>query len=75
MDKEFEKVFSKIENRYLSELNKKLDVPEPVKNALEDISTKIISIFVEKDMSYENAYYVLDLVSDVLKLKSTKVKL
>lgn len=75
MDKEFEKVFSGIESRYLRELNKKLDLPEPVKKELEDISTKIISVFAEKNMTYENAYFMLELVNEVLKLKSTRVKL
>ena len=75
MDKEFEKVFSGIESRYLRELNKKLDLPESVKKELEDISTKIISVFAEKNMTYENAYFMLELVNDVLKLKSTRVKL
>ena len=75
MDKEFKKVFSKIESRYTHELNEKLDIPESVKKDLEEISTKIISIFAEKDMSYEDAFWMLKLVNDVLKLKSTKVKL
>lgn len=75
MDKEFEKVFSKIESRYTRELNEKLDISEELKKELGEISTKIISIFAEKNMSYERAYWMLELVSDVLKLKSTKVKL
>lgn len=75
MDKEFEKVLSKIKSRYTSELNEKLDIPERVKKDLEEISTKIISIFAEKDMTYEDAFWMLDLVSYVLQLKSTKVKL
>ena len=75
MDKEFEKVFSGIESRYSHELNGKLDLSEEMKKELEDISTKIISIFVEKGMTYGNAYFMLELVRDVLKLKSTRVKL
>lgn len=75
MDKEFEKVFSKIESRYTRELNEKLDISGELKKELGEISAKIISIFAEKNMSYENAYWMLELVSDVLKLKSTKVKL
>ena len=75
MDKEFEKVISKIESNYLRELKQNLEIPEKAKKDFEEISTKIISIFVEKDMTYEDAYWMLDLVSYLLKLKSTKVKL
>ena len=75
MDKEFEKVISKIESLYLRELKQKLEIPEKAKKNFEEVSTKIISIFEEKDMTYEDAYWMLDLVSYLLKLKSTKVKL
>jgi hypothetical protein len=75
MDKEFEKVISKIESHYLHELKQNLEILEKAKKDFEEISTKIISIFVEKDMTYEDAYWMLDLVSYLLKLKSTKVKL
>ena len=75
MDKEFEKVISKIESHYLRELKQNLEIPEKAIKDFEEISTKIISIFVEKDMTYEDAYWMLDLVSYLLKLKSTKVKL
>lgn len=75
MDKEFEKVISKIESLYLRELKQKLEIPEKAKKDFEEVSTKIISIFEEKDMTYEDAYWMLDLVSYLLKLKSTKVKL
>lgn len=75
MDKEFEKVIFKIESHYLRELKQKLEIPEKAKKDFEEVSTKIISIFEEKDMTYEDAYWMLDLVSYLLKLKSTKVKL
>ena len=75
MDKELNKVLSKLEGRHGQRLNRKLDIPEDVKKELEEISSRIIAIFEEKSMSYASAYNMLDLVHAVLEEKSTRVKL
>ena len=75
MDKELNKVLSKVEGRYLHKLNRKLEIPEDIKKELEEISSRIIAIFEEKSMSYASAYNMLDLVHEVLQEKSTRVKL
>ena len=75
MDKELNKVLSKLEGRHGQRLNRKLDMPEEIKKELEEISSSIIAIFEEKSMSYASAYNMLDLVHAVLEEKSTRVKL
>ena len=75
MDKELNKVLSKLEGRHGQRLNRKLDMPEEIKKELEEISSRIIAIFEEKSMSYASAYNMLDLVHEVLEEKSTRVKL
>ena len=75
MDKELNKVLSKVEGRYLHKLNRKLEIPEDIKKELEEISSRIIAIFEEKSMSYASAYNMLDIVHAVLEEKSTRVKL
>ena len=75
MDKELNKVLSKLEGRHGQRLNQKLDIPEDIKKELEEISSRIIAIFEEKSMSYASAYNMLELVHAVLEEKSTRVKL
>lgn len=75
MDKELNKVLSKLEGIHGQRLNRKLDMPEEIKKELEEISSRIIAIFEEKSMSYASAYNMLDLVHAVLEEKSTRVKL
>ena len=75
MDKELNKVLSKLEGRHGQRLNRKLDMPEEIKKELEEISSRIIAIFEEKSMSYASVYNMLDLVHAVLEEKSTRVKL
>ena len=75
MDKELNKVLSKLEGGYLHRLNQELEIPEDIKKELEEISSRIIAIFEEKSMSYASAYNMLDLVHKVLEEKSTRVKL
>ena len=75
MDKELNKVLSKLEGRHGQRLNRKWDMPEEIKKELEEISSRIIAIFEEKSMSYASAYNMLDLVHAVLEEKSTRVKL
>ena len=75
MDKELNKVLSKLEGRHGQRLNRKLDMPEEIKKELEEISSRIIAIFEEKSMSYASAYNMLDLVHAVLEEKSTRVTL
>lgn len=75
MDKELNKVLSKLEGVHSRRLNQKLEIPEDVKKELEEISSRIIAIFEEKSMSYASAYNMLELVHAVLEEKSTRVKL
>lgn len=75
MDKELNKVLSKLEGVHSQRLNQKLEIPEDVKKELEEISSRIIAIFEEKSMSYASAYNMLELVHAVLEEKSTRVKL
>ena len=75
MDKELNKVLSKLEGTYCHRLNQELEIPEDIKKELEEISFRIIAIFEEKSMTYASAYNMLDLVHKVLEEKSTRVKL
>ena len=75
MDKELNKVLSKLEGIHSRRLNQKLEIPEDIKKELEEISSRIIAIFEEKSMSYASAYNMLDIVHAVLEEKSTRVKL
>lgn len=75
MDKELNKVLSKLEGTHCHRLNQELEIPEEIKKELEEISSRIIAIFEEKSMSYASAYNMLDLVHKVLEEKSTRVKL
>ena len=75
MDKEVNKVLTLLKERYARLKQKDYDFPEKEKKLCDEVVTRIISIFEEKSMSYEEAYNMLNLDHEALLYKSTKVKL
>ena len=64
-----------LKERYARLEQKDYDFPEKEKKLCDEVVTRIISIFEEKSMSYEEAYNMLNLVHEALLYRSTKVKL
>ena len=64
MDKEVNKVIMLLKERYARLEQKDYDFPEKEKKLCDEVVTRIISIFEEKSMSYEEAYNMLNLVHE-----------